>query len=189
MKRIRSIFSLALILLVLGSLANVALAAPLPQGTGQVCVQAFDDVNGNEVRDADEKLLAGVGFTLSDDSGVKSSYTTDGINELYCFGKLAAGSYIVRAKPPTGYESTTAGQWVYPLAAGGQYDAKYGANKPGGAPTGPTNPPTNSGAPATTSTGGGTSTLGRIALGGLGVIILLVAGFMAGMFVQRSRAK
>jgi hypothetical protein len=178
--------------MLLASLANVAFAAPLPQSSGQVCVQAFDDVNGNSTRDADEKLLAGVGFTLSDDSGVKGSYSTDGVSEPYCFGKLAGGSYTVRAKAPVGYESTTEGQWAISLANGAQFDAKYGANKPGGATTGSTNPPASGGAPSTTSTstgGSGTSTLGRILLGGLGVIILLVAGFMAGMFVQRSRAK
>lgn len=193
MRRIRSILVCVLMLMLLGSLANVAFAAPLPQSSGQVCVQAFDDANGNSTRDPDEKLLPGVGFTLSDDSGVKGSYSTDGVSEPYCFGKLAGGSYTVRAKAPVGYESTTEGQWAISLANGAQFDAKYGANKPGGASTGSTNPPTNSGSPATTSTtttgGGGTSTLGRVLLGGLGVIILLVAGFMAGMFVQRSRAK
>jgi hypothetical protein len=189
MRRIRSIWVLALMLIMLGSLANVAFAAPLPQGTGQICVQAYDDVNGNGVRDADEKLLAGVGFTLSDDNGVKSSDTTDGLSEPYCFGKLAGGSYTVRAKAPAGYESTTEGQWAISLASGAQFDAKYGANKPGGAPTNPANPSNNGGPVSTATTGSGTSTFGRILLGGLGVIILLVAGFMAGMFVQRSRAK
>ena len=191
MKRIRSVLVLTLMLLLLGSLANVAFAAPLPQGAGQVCVQAFEDVNANSTRDNDEKLLAGVGFTLSDDSGVKGSYSTDGVSEPYCFGKLAGGSYTVRAKAPVGYESTTEGQWAISLANGAQFDAKYGANKPGGSPANPTNPTGNTGSPSTTTTtlGGGTSTFGRILLGGLGVIILLVAGFMAGMFVQRSRAK
>jgi hypothetical protein len=182
---------LGLMLTLLGSLANVAFASPLRQSTGQVCVQAFDDVNANSTRDADEKLLAGVGFTLSDDSGVKGSYSTDGVSEPYCFGKLAGGSYTVRAKAPVGYESTTEGQWAISLANGAQFDAKYGANKLGGASTGPTNPSNTTGSPSTTTTtgGSGTSTFGRILLGGLGVIILLVAGFMAGMFVQRSRAK
>jgi len=194
MKRIRSIFILALLLLLLGSLTNVVFAAPLAQSSGQVCVQAFDDVNGNGTREADEKLLASVGFTLSDDSGMKGSYSTDGVSEPYCFGKLAGGSYTVRAKAPAGYESTTEGQWAISLANGAQFDAKYGASKPGGSsanPTNPTNPtnPSSNNAPTTSATAGGTSTLGRVLLGGLGVIILLVAGFMAGMFVQRSRAK
>src|SRR5512135_1194526 len=185
--------SVVIILVVLlTSLVGSVSAAPLSQATGQVCVQAFDDINGNGTREADEKLLAGVGFTLSDDSGMKGSYSTDGVSEPYCFGKLAGGSYTVRAKAPAGYESTTEGQWAISLANGAQFDAKYGASKSGGAAADSANPTGSTGAPATASTStssGGTSTFGRILLGGLGVIILLAAGFMAGMFVQRSRAK
>ncbi len=193
MQLIRRIGAAIMMLLLLSSLAGVASAAPqLQQTNGQVCVQAFDDTNGNAARDADEKSLAGVGFTLSDDSGVKGSYSTDGVSEPYCFGKLAAGSYTVRAKAPIGYESTTEGQWAISLASGAQFDAKYGAQKIGGDSSAPSEPASgNTGAPSSSAAGGsgGPSTLGRIALGGLGVIILLVAGFMAGMFVQRSRAK
>ena len=196
MRNLKGITIVLMSLVMLISLVGSVSAAPLAQsGTGQVCVQAFDDVNGNGTRDADEKLLIGVGFTLSDDSGVKGSYSTDGVSEPYCFGKLAGGSYTVRAKAPAGYESTTEGQWAISLANGAQFDAKYGASKTGGAaapsnPTsGNTSAPSTTGTGSTTSTGSGTSTLGRVALGGLGVIILLVAGFMAGMFVQRSRAK
>lgn len=194
MQLIRRIVITIVMLLLFSSLAGVALAAPLvQQSNGQVCVQAFDDANGNAARDADEKALAGVGFTLSDDSGVKGSYSTDGVSEPYCFGKLAAGSYTVRAKAPVGYESTTEGQWAISLASGAQFDAKYGAQKIGGDSSTPGNPTSgNTSAPsASVATGGSSSpsTLGRIALGGLGVVILLVAGFMAGMFVQRSRTK
>jgi len=193
MRPVRSILALTMLVMLLGSLVSVALAAPLYQSTGQVCVQAFDDINNNGVHDADEKLLGSVGFTLSDDSGVKGSYSTDGVSEPYCFGKLVAGSYSVRAKAPAGYESTTEGQWAISLAAGAQFDAKYGAHKTGSDASAP-NSPSTTGNPSTTSSnsnssGNGPSPLGRILLGGLGVIVLLVAGFMAGTFVQRSRAK
>ncbi len=183
----RSVIAIVMLLL-FSSLAGVALAAPpVQQANGQVCVQAFDDANGNALRDADEKALAGVGFTLADDSGVKGTYSTDGVSEPYCFGALAAGAYTVRAKAPAGYESTTEGQWAISLASGAQYDVKYGAQKIGGDSSAPSNPTSgNTNAPSSTNS---PSTLGRIVLGGLGVVILLAAGFMAGMFVQRSRAK
>lgn len=189
MQLIRRIVAAIMMLLLFSSLAGVALAAPpVQQPNGQVCVQAFDDANGNALRDADEKALAGVGFTLSDDSGVKGSYSTDGVSEPYCFGKLAAGPYTVRAKAPVGYESTAEGQWAISLASGAQYDVKYGAQKIGGDSSAPGNPSAPS-ATAATGNSSSPSTLGRIVLGGLGVVILLAAGFMAGMFVQRSRAK
>jgi SdrD B-like domain len=164
---------------------TAASAAPLSQqGSSQICVLAFEDKNGNGARDNNEPLLGAVGFTLADANGLKGSYTSDGSSEPYCFGKLEAGSYTVRAKAPANFESTTEGQWAISLASGAQYDARYGAKRTGGDPSSSGNTP---GSSASTSSGSGTSTLGRIVLGGLGVIILLAAGFMAGTIVQRAR--
>ena len=163
-----------------------ARAAPVAQASNsQICVLAFDDQNGNGVQDSGEMKLGGVGFTLSDASGVKGVYSTDGSSEPYCFGNLAASQYNVRARAPQGYESTTAGQWVIPLAAGAEFDVKYGARGTGAAPA--TDNQSNSSSSSTPSSSSGPSTFARILLGGLGVIILLVAGFMAGAIVQRSR--
>ena len=170
--------------LALFSSVTAASAAPLAQqGTSQICVLAFEDKNGNGVRDNNEPLLGAVGFTLADTNGLKGSYTSDGSSEPYCFGKLDPGSYTVRAKAPTNFESMTEGQWAISLASGAQYDAKYGARRIGGEASSSGNTPSGS----TAAPSGGTSTLGRIVLGGLGVIILLAAGFMAGTIVQRAR--
>ena len=88
---------------------------------------AFDDQNGNGVRDADEPLLSGVGFTLADANGVKGSYKSDGNSEPYCFGSLAAGAYTVQARGVSGLDVTTPGQWAISLANGAQFDVMYGA--------------------------------------------------------------
>jgi len=179
---VRWFSGLAIVLAVLIA-ATAASAAPLSQGTSQVCVLAFEDKNGNGVRDNNEPLLSGVGFILADTNGIKGSYTSDGSSEPYCFGKLDPGSYTVRAKAPANFESTTGGQ-AFSLAIGAQYDAVYGAKRLGGEASSSGNAP---GSPASTSSSSGTSTLGRVVLGGLGVIILLAAGFMAGTIVQRAR--
>ena len=155
-------------------------APPAYQANGQICVLAFDDQNGNGVRDSDEALLSGIGFTLVDSSGVKGSYSTDGNTEPYCFGNLAPGAYTVQARGPANVEVTTVGQWAIGLSSGAQFDVAYGIRRSGDA--GASNKPGTS-----SSSGSGPSALGRIALGGLGVIILAAAGFMAYTLVQRAR--
>ena len=176
MRITRWVSLLALVLAL--STAWVVYAAPQGQSAnGQICVLAFVDQDGNGVRSSDEPLLAGVGFTLSDASGAKGVYNTDGSSEPYCFGNLAAGQYVVQAHPPAGKgEATTPGQWAISLANGAQYDVAYGmqpATKPAESQAG----------------GGGKSPLGRIALGLLGVAILGAAGYLAYNILQRTRSQ
>ena len=164
---------------------NVAQAAPAAQqGTGQICVLAFEDQNGNGVREADEPLLAGVGFTLADASGVKGSYKSDGNSEPYCFGSLAPAQYTVQARATGGLEVTTVGQWAVPLSNGAQFDVLYGARKPEG---GTTKPTTGGGTTSTPTSGSGMTTLGRIVLGVLGLAVLAGAGLLALTTLQRAR--
>jgi hypothetical protein len=77
------------------------------QKTGQVCVLAFNDCNGDGQQTADESLLTGAAFTLSDSSGPKETYTTDGANEPHCFADLPSGSYQLAMQPPADYSLTT----------------------------------------------------------------------------------
>ncbi len=169
-----------IVMLVAG--ASTALAAPAAQqGTGQICVLAFDDQNGNGVRDADEPLLSGVGFTLADANGVKGSYKSDGNSEPYCFGSLAAGAYTVQARDTSGLDVTTPGQWAISLANGAQFDVMYGARQS----EAQTKPAT--GGTTTPAGGSGMSTLGRIVLGVLGLVVLAAAGLLALTTLQRAR--
>lgn len=150
------------------------------QNTGKICVLAFEDQNGNSVRDDDEPLLANVGFTLADASGVKGSYKTDGNSEPYCFSSLAPAQYTVQARGGTGMEATTPGQWAVSLSANATFTAEYGASKGGAAAQ------TSDGTKPAASSNGMT-TLGRIALGLVGLVILGAAGFLAMTTLQRAR--
>lgn len=157
-------------------------AAQAQSNTGQICVLAFEDQNGNSVRDDGEPLLANVGFTLADASGVKGSYKTDGNSEPYCFSSLSPAQYTVQARGASGLEATTPGQWAVSLASGAKFEAAYGAERNaggGGSTTGGTRP--------AASGGSGMSTLGRIALGVVGLIVLGAAGFLAMTTLQRAR--
>ena len=171
---------------------QAAAPTPAPASTEtEVCVEAFNDANANQVKDDGEQLLGGVGFTLSDAVGPKSTYVTSGLEAVpYCFGGLTPGAYTVQARAPNGVNSTTDSQWQFGLAAGTPHKIAYGGTRsalPTGSPAA-----ASPGAPAATGDTGssqtsGSSSLGRIALGGLGVLILLVAGFMAGLVVMRAR--
>ncbi len=150
------------------------------QNTGKICVLAFEDQNGNSARDNDEPLLANVGFTLADTSGVKASYKTDGNSEPYCFGGLAPAQYTVQARGNTSLEATTPGQWAVSLAAGATFTAEYGATKTGG------NAASDTGS-QTTAGSGGSFNFGRVVLGLAGVVVLGLAGFLAVTTLRRAR--
>ncbi len=176
------------LLIIAGSLAvglpTAQAAAKQQQGTGEICVRAFNDTNGDGTYTApDEPLLADVTFILSNETGRLASYKTDGSEEeAYCFGNLAVGQYTVQARPDANKikgKATTPGQWVVPLASGAQYDIAYGVNL--GAQ--PAADQTGAGTPSSS----GMSPIGRIALGLLGVAVLGVAGFLAYSILRRTR--
>ena len=174
MRRLRGISLFAIVLALATSGHAVAQSAPAAQqGSGQICVVAFNDQNGNGVREADEPLLAGISFTLVDNAVVKDSYQSDGVSESYCFGSLAAGGYTVQARGAGSLEVTTAGQWAISLANGAQYDVDYGARQAG----------SGSAQPAA----GSMSDLGRVVLGVVGAAVLAGAGLLVRTAWQRAR--
>ena len=183
MRGLRWISLMAMVATVFVGVTVVQAAPAAQQGTGQICVLAFDDQNGNGVREADEPLLAGVGFTLADASGVKGSYKSDGNSEPYCFGSLAPAQYTVQARATGGLEVTTVGQWAVPLSNGAQFDVMYGARKP----EGDTAKPVTGGTTSAPTSGSGMTTLGRIVLGVLGLVVLAGAGLLALTTLQRAR--
>ncbi len=104
-------------------------APPAQQATGRICVQAFEDKDGNGLHaEVEEPLLSGISFTLRDDSSdVKGSYSTDGSSEPYCFSNLSAGQYTIQARAPNKNGTvTTPGQWVIPLASSARFEVAYG---------------------------------------------------------------
>jgi hypothetical protein len=177
------------LLVIAGSLAlglpATQAASAQQAGVGEICVRAFNDINGDGTYTSpDELLLADVTFILSNETGRLSSYRTDGTEDnAYCFGNLAVGQYTVQARPDVNKvkgKATTPGQWVVPLASGAQYDIFYGVNvgaQPEGGPADTASP-----------SSGGMSPVGRIALGLLGAAVLGVAGYLAYLILQRARS-
>ncbi len=165
--------------------AHASRAPVAQQGTGQICVLAFSDTNGDGMYTApDEPLLAGVNFKLVNEAGKPQNYTSDGNSEPYCFGNLAVGQYTVQARPDAKQvkgEATTPGQWVVPLASGAQYDISYGVQVGSSLAE---NVASSSGSGGS----GSMSTLGRIVVGLLGVAMFGAAAFLAYTIISRARS-
>lgn len=116
--------SIGLLLLLLGSLTSQA------QDTGQICLQAFADDNGNGIHDDIEGPIShGVAASLLNDRGITIAsllledvpYADDG---LFCFDGLLAGDYQVVITSGE-YEATTgalASASVQPGAAPARID-------------------------------------------------------------------
>ncbi|MDQ7034639.1 MAG: LysM peptidoglycan-binding domain-containing protein, partial [Anaerolineae bacterium] len=89
-------------------------APPAPVETGSsadplaidaaICVLMFNDVNQNNIREAEEALLAnGVIALQAEGSADVQSYTTTGETEPFCFSGIDTGEYVVSAIAPTGF--------------------------------------------------------------------------------------
>lgn len=87
-------------------------ATPTP-ASGSIYAFAFDDRNDNGIRDADEGLLAGAYFELTNMQRTPiAAHATDGSADLRGFRDLKPGHYIVTEKDPPGYESILPNQWA-----------------------------------------------------------------------------
>jgi hypothetical protein len=111
--------------------------------TGAICALAFEDPNGNGLRDLGDLLLDGVKITVTNASGlVVCVYDTLGVAEPYCCPPLATGSYLVVAQLPAGYRFTTPESRTVRLDPGTRITVGFGAQLiPTATPTG-TPPPT-----------------------------------------------
>jgi LysM domain len=113
--------------------APVATALPQPTAVaaalspGGLCIQAFNDRNGNSLYDNDEELVANVKFTVMEGEAESAAYTTNGIDEPHCFSNLPSRAYTVRIEPPKNYVPTTDEQVGVALAAGQTASVSFGA--------------------------------------------------------------
>jgi LysM repeat protein len=75
---------------------------------GAACVQAYFDDDGNGERaERGEDLVPQILFTLSRDGATLGTYTSNGVDEPYCFENLDNGSYVVAATVLQIYQPST----------------------------------------------------------------------------------
>jgi LysM repeat protein len=105
-----------------GSAPVVALAAPttapavLSPDYGQLCVVAYNDLNGNASND-NEPSLPEVRVTLSVGNTPLDGYVTT-TETTHCFPQLSPGTYTVSVAAPPGYTATTTSESAVQLEAG-----------------------------------------------------------------------
>lgn len=137
-KRIREHRShwVALVLLMFGIVVSVAVIVGNhhPPNTlefsqtsnASICLSAYEDRNGDEVREADEPLIANIQFKVSDSNQNSAAYITDGRNEPYCFRSLVDGVYTIQTPGLSNLKSTAPHQWVVQISKGTLFEIRYG---------------------------------------------------------------
>jgi hypothetical protein len=98
-------------------------------GNGAICVNLFNDINGNATPDDGELPIAGGAISIADREGLVSlnGITSGTVDEPTCFENIPEGEYNVSVGPPEGYNSTTSMNYPLTLIAGDSSLLIFGA--------------------------------------------------------------
>jgi hypothetical protein len=98
------------------------------KGNGQICVQLYNDINGNAFREVTEPLLNGGAVSIADRRGQTSEtgLTTTDLANLFC-REVPEGEYSVSMAVPDGYNATNETNVTVPVQAGDQVYVDFGA--------------------------------------------------------------
>lgn len=162
--------------------------SPTPEG-GTICVNAFNDENANGLHEANEGYIAGVTFTIANDTAVVGQVVSNGTQTPECVVGLPAGTYQVAQTVPGRLEMTTAANATIQLDVGQTVGLEFGSRiRPtAGGDEGVANPTaTVEGAEATPAPEEG-GELNLLTLSGLGVILLgvVLLGGLLFMLLRR----
>ena len=151
--------------------------------TNKLCVFAFNDANGDGIRQADEAAVPGADFNVVDAQGSSvATYTSASDTDPHCFTDLAAGSYTVDVQPAPGTTATSDKRWGVALTSGSTVNINFGSE--GGGSTTDATAPNDS----TSDQSSGGSSIGGLLGGAIGLILLLVAGVLGAFIIARRRA-
>ncbi len=94
--------------------------------TGEICLLAFDDANGDGFFDGGESLKSNVAITLANGQAVISNYITNG-SEPFCIDGLESDTYRVSRSLVPGEAVTNAADWGVTLAPGMSINIEFGS--------------------------------------------------------------
>jgi len=106
---------------------------PIPfEGTGEICVALFEDLDGNQRRSPNELYLGGGVISVSNRVGTYSEtqQTIGGdpaVVGLVCFEDVPEGEYNLSMGVPDGYNPTTAMNYAVTVSAGDTIVVDFGA--------------------------------------------------------------
>jgi LysM repeat protein len=153
-------------------------ATPIPQG---LCLSAFDDLNGNTLRDGNEPGLAGVTFSILSAGIQVARYATDSSGLPTCLTQLPPGAFSVLVQLPPGYIAPFEKTDVT-LTAAQRVNLALPARK-GEQPT-PTKSPTVEAQPVQPTPGRSNTTLIVLILIAAAILMIVVAAIAA---IRRGR--
>ncbi len=109
--------------------ATPLLPTPTPfKGSGKVCIQLYNDANGNGFEEESEALIAGGVASISDASGKisKTGNTSEDAEKPFC-QDVPEGQYNISMAVPDGYNATTATSLLVAVQAGNTGYVNFGA--------------------------------------------------------------
>lgn len=110
--------------------ATSILPSPTPfNGTGELCVLLFNDVNGNALIDDEitEPPLSGGAISVNDKNGKISLNEQTNSTEEICFPDMPEGEYTISIAVPEGYNPTMRTNVTLQLTAGDITAVDFGA--------------------------------------------------------------
>jgi hypothetical protein len=154
-----------------GTPVAVSAAAPPAADKTQLCVSAFDDLNGDSIRAENEGLTDGAIFYVTDEHDqLIVTYLTDGQSEPHCFTRLTPGKFDLLIEPAAGTLATSDRRWRISLDPGATLNVNFGSR--------------SSGRAAAATTASSPAGDGGAAIGLAFVVIIAVAG---GLLYRRQR--
>ena len=94
---------------------------------GAVCVEMFDDLNQNRIREAGEAPLPGGQINLLAAGETRGSLETTGDDAPLCFEEIEPGEYVLAAAPPSGFGLTSPNQFRVRVVPGSPLLLNFGA--------------------------------------------------------------
>ncbi|MBK7918784.1 MAG: hypothetical protein IPJ94_21505 [Chloroflexi bacterium] len=164
--------------------------SPTPEG-GTICVNAFNDENGNGVQDPNEGYMAGVTFTIANATAIVGQAISTGTETPVCQGGLVPDRYQVKQVLPPRLDPTTIEYADLDVQVGQTYGVAFGSRiraevtptaVAAVSPTPDTSSQPDSGASA--GSGGGISGL---AIAGIGMLVAAVVLLGAVLFALLRR--
>ena len=118
--------------------ATALLPTPTPfNGSGEVCVLLFNDVNGNSLREETELPLGGGAVSVTEQRGATSlTGNTSELNEPVC-NTVPEGEYNISMAIPGGFNATTEMNKPLKVQAGDQHTLEFGAQESSKQPEAP----------------------------------------------------
>ena len=149
--------------------------------TGQACVTAYFDDNGNGFYDGSvEDFVPNVEFILMTNNTVVGTYTSDGVNK-YCFENLPPIVYTVVATTSLAYVATTPMNDTIDLSPGTQANFAVGLRNSGDGALDVSKTSTPTPNPLTSSG----NVFGILATIGGSLLVLGAVGIVASLFLRR----